>query len=65
MSMSNDISWRSKDNMKEYESSAQLVFLFWKRFSAGQWSFLGLGSEKSGILSVKIVHGVNGIKSRR
>ena len=46
MSMFNDISWRSKDNEKECESSAQLVSLFAKRFSAGQWSFLGLGSEK-------------------
>ena len=39
MSMFNDISWRSKDNEKECESSA-------KRFSPGQWSFLGPGSEK-------------------
>ena len=28
----------------------------------GQWSFLGLGSEKNGTLSVKIVHKVNGTK---
>ena len=46
MSMFNDISWRSKDNEKECESSAQLVSLNAKRFSAGQWSFLGPGSEK-------------------
>ena len=45
-SMFNDISWRSKDNKKECESSAQLVSLCAKRFSAGQWSFLGPGSEK-------------------
>ena len=31
---------------KECESSAQLVSLYAKRFGAGQWSFLGLGSEK-------------------
>ena len=37
MSMLNDISW---------ESNAQLVTLFVKRFGAGQWSFLGPGSEK-------------------
>ena len=31
---------------KECESSAQLVSLSAKRFSPGQWSFFGLGSEK-------------------
>ena len=31
---------------KERESNAQLVFLYAKRFGAGQWSFLGPGSEK-------------------
>ena len=46
MSMFNDISWGSEDNEKECESSAQLVSLHAKRFSAGQWSFLGPGSEK-------------------
>ena len=46
MSMFNDISWRSKDNKKECESNAQLVSLYAKRFGAGQWSFLGSGSEK-------------------
>ena len=47
MSMFNDISWRSKkNNEKECESNAQLVSLFAKRFGAGQWSFLGPGSEK-------------------
>ena len=46
MSMFNDISWGSKDNKKECESNAQLVSLFAKRFGAGQWSFLGPGSEK-------------------
>ena len=46
MSMFNDISWRSKDNKKECESNAQLVSLLAKRFGAGQWSFLGPGSEK-------------------
>ena len=46
MSMFNDISWRSRDNMKECESSAQLVSLLAKRFGARQWSFIGPGSEK-------------------
>ena len=46
MSMFNDISWGSKDNKQECESNAQLVSLFPKRFGAGQWSFLGHGSEK-------------------
>ena len=46
MSMINDISWGSKDNKKECGSSAQLVCLHAKRFGAGQWSFLGPGSEK-------------------
>ena len=46
MSMFNDISWGSKDNKKECESNAQVVSLFAKRFGAGQWSFLGPGSEK-------------------
>ena len=46
MSMFNDISWGSKDNEEECKSNAQLVPLFAKRFGAGQWSFLGPGSEK-------------------
>ena len=46
MSMFNDISWRSKDNMKECMSNVQLVSLSARRFGAGQWSFLGPGSEK-------------------
>ena len=46
MSMFNDVSWGSKDNKKEYDSNAQLVSHYAKRFGAGQWSFFGLGSEK-------------------
>ena len=46
MSMFDDISWGSRDNEKECESNAQLFSLFAKRFGAGQWSFLGPGSEK-------------------
>ena len=62
MSMFNDISWGSKDNKIECESNAKLVSLFARRFGARQWSFLCPGSEKSGILSVEIVHKVNGAK---
>ena len=46
MSMFNDISFGSRDNEKECESNANLVSLYAKRFGAGQWSFLGPGSEK-------------------
>ena len=61
MSMFKDISWGSKDNEKDCKSNAQLVSLFAKRCGAGQWSFLGLGSERKWyILSVQTVHNVNG-----
>ena len=56
MTMFNDISCGSRDNEKECMSNAHLVSLFAKRFGEGLWSFSGLGSEKSGTLSVKIVH---------
>ena len=46
MSMFNGISWGSKDNKKECESNAKVVSLYAKKFGAGQWSFLGPGSEK-------------------
>ena len=36
----------SKDNEKECELSVNFVSIYAKRFSPGQWSFLGLGSEK-------------------
>ena len=65
MSMFNDISCGSQDDEKECESSAQLVSLYAKRFESGRWSFLGLGSEKNVILSVQIVHKVNGTKWRK
>ena len=44
--MFNDISWGSRDNKKECESTAQLVSRYAKRFGAGQLSFLGPGAEK-------------------
>ena len=46
MSMFNGISWGSKDNKKECESSAQLVSIYAKRFPPGRWSFLGPGTKK-------------------
>ena len=46
MSMFNDISWGSQDNEQECNADADLVSIYAKGFSAGQWSFLGPGSEK-------------------
>ena len=46
MSMFNDISCGSRDNELECESIAQLVSQGAKRFTTGQWSFLGPGSQK-------------------
>ena len=46
MTMFNDFSCGSRDNEKECESNARIVSLYAKRFGAGQWSFLGPGSEK-------------------
>ena len=66
MPMFNDISWGSKDNEKECESSAQLVSLFAKRFGARQYGHSsGLDQRKRGILLVKIVHKVNGQNGRK
>ena len=45
MSMFNDIIWWTKDNERECIANVTLVTLFAKRFPAGRWSFLGLGSE--------------------
>ena len=46
MSMFNDTSCGTQDNEKECLANARLVSLHARRFGAGQWSFLGLGSEK-------------------
>ena len=46
MSMFNDISCGSKDNENECLANTKFVSLFAKRFGTGQWSFIGLGSEK-------------------
>ena len=64
MSMFNDISWRSKDNEQESELSAKLVSIYARRFSPGRWSFVGPGSERSGILLMKANHKENGTESQ-
>ena len=46
MSMFNDISSGTKDNERECLANAKLFSLYAKRFGTGQWSFIGLGSEK-------------------
>ena len=46
MSMFNDISWGSRDNKVECESNTNRVSQYARRIVAGEWSFLGLGSEK-------------------
>ena len=46
MSMFNDISCGSRDNEEEYMLNAKLVSVYAKRFGRGQWSFIGLDSEK-------------------
>ena len=46
MSMFNDISCGSKDNENGCLANARLVSLYARRFGKGQWSFIGLGSEK-------------------
>ena len=63
MTMFSDISWRSKDNKKDWESNAKLVALFAKRFGAGHFSVLV--QRKSGTLPVKTVHKENGTKLLR
>ena len=46
VSMFNDISCGSKDNEKECLANAKLLSLYARRLGKGQWSFIGLGSEK-------------------
>ena len=45
-SMFNDISSGTKENEEECLAKAKFVSLYASRFPRGQWSFLGLGSEK-------------------
>ena len=46
MSMFNDISCGTKDNERECLANAKVVSFYAKKFSIGQWSFIGPGSEK-------------------
>ena len=55
MSMFNDVSCDGKDNKEQCSKNAEFVKTFAKRFGIGQWSFIGAGSAKSGILP-RIVH---------
>ena len=50
MSMFNDISCDKNGNKNECLKNANFVKTFAGRFGIGQWSFIGPGSEKSGIL---------------
>ena len=50
MSMFNDISCDRNDNKDECSKNADYVKTFAGRFGIGQWSFIGPGSEKNGIL---------------
>ena len=45
MSLLNDITWWNRDNEKECIANSSLVSVFARRFPAGRWSFLRLGSE--------------------
>ena len=65
MSMFNDISRGSQDNEKECESNARLVYLYARDSEQDNGHSLDLDQRKSGILSVKIVHKVNGTTWRR
>ena len=46
MSMFNEISCDEKGNEEECVANAKVVSLYATRFGAGQWSFIGPGSEK-------------------
>ena len=46
MSMFNDISCGTRDNEQECLANARLVSLYARNFGKGQWSFIGLVSEK-------------------
>ena len=50
MSMFNDISCETRDKEEEWLANARLVSLYARKFGKGQCSFIGPGSEKSGIL---------------
>ena len=53
ISLFNDILWGSEDNERECNANADHVSICAKRFPAGRWSFLGLGSETKWYSSYK------------
>ena len=65
MSMFNDISCDNKGNERKCLANAKVVSILAKKFGIGQWSFIGPGSEKSGILWKRIVHKEFGMISRK
>ena len=64
MSMFYDISWRSKENKQECESSAQLVSIYAERFLQEDGHSLDLDQKRSGILLMKANHKENGTESQ-
>ena len=46
MSMLNDIVWDAEGKDEICENSSKAIIQYARRFPRGQWSFLGLGSEK-------------------
>ena len=46
MSMYNDIEWDRKETYVVCEHKSQAVADYARKFPRGQWSFLGLGSDK-------------------
>ena len=46
MSMFNDISCDGKGNEEQCVANVKVVSIFAKKFGIGQWSFIGLGSQK-------------------
>ena len=58
MSMFNDISCDRKGNKEECLANARFVKVLAKKFGIGQWSFIGLGSEKKWYTAEKSPQGV-------
>ena len=64
MSIFNDISCDKKYN-EECVANAKVVSILARKFGIGQWSFIGPGSERSGILWKRKAHKEFGITSRK
>ena len=66
MSTFNNIFCDRYDNKDEEEcvANAKVVSILARKFGIGQWSFIGPGTERSGILWKRIVHKEFGIISR-